>query len=61
MFLLGLIFALFAVSFCLILLILAVRDKSSYISRIKFDIVRIVRVEIETTEKKRPPTKRRRN
>lgn len=50
-----LIFSLFAVSFCLILLILAVRDKSSYIEIITVQIFKFIRIEIVSAEKKRPP------
>ena len=55
------IFSLFAVSFCLILLILAIRDKSSYIESITIQIIKIIRIEISAEEKKIPSVRNRRH
>lgn len=56
---LELIFLVIIVLICMALLILAVRDKTSYIEVLRLQLFSVLRLEMIMTEKRKPPVRRR--
>lgn len=57
---LEIIFMLIIISFSAIILILVIRDKSSYIEAVSIQVFRLLKIEIITAEKRKPPALDRR-